>query len=67
MLIQILTTFIQLYALDLYNREEQSFKSRFKYIEKSYFQSLTVRIVGFTIAYGIGGIVNTEVKRALMV
>ena len=58
LLIQIFVTPIHLLGLDLYNHEGISTLKRLQNIQRLYFNTLTIRMLRFLPAYGIGGVVN---------
>jgi len=52
-------------ALDIYNRENQSFANRLSQVGKQYVPAASMRMIRFLPAYGIGGIINRETRRKL--
>jgi hypothetical protein len=46
----------------MYNNEGSSFKERMQFLRKVYVSSLLVRMLRFLPTYGIGGIVNFEIR-----
>lgn len=59
MLIQIIVTPFHLLGLDLYNREGVSMTGRLRYVKSLYTSTLSIRMIRFLPAYGIGGTVNS--------
>ena len=57
-IVQIVATPIHLLGLDLYNRTGVSMSDRLKYLKKFYASSVSLRMLRFLPAYGIGGVVN---------
>lgn len=62
---QFVTTIWHLLGLDIYNRPGLSLADRFKYIKGIYIKSLLMRMMRNLPAYGIGGIINIELRRFL--
>ena len=52
-------------ALDIYNRENQELGNRVRLIGRQYVPAASMRMIRFLPAYGIGGIINRETRRAL--
>lgn len=63
LLVQIFVTPLHLLGLDLYNREGLKLKDRAPLIMKLYPNALTMRMIRFLPAYGIGGVLNTEIRK----
>lgn len=64
---QLASTPIHLYALDLFNRADQPLKSRVEFVRRGYLRSTFARICRILPAFGIAGILNREVRSACMV
>jgi hypothetical protein len=65
LLIQLVVTPLHLVGLDIYNREGQNIGNRIKHISKLYTTAAGMRMIRFLPAYGIGGVINTELRSAL--
>lgn len=65
LLIQIVSTPLHLLGLDIYNRKGEGLASRARLIAKLYPAATGMRMIRFLPAYGIGGVINTELRRAL--
>lgn len=63
LLVQIFVTPLHLLGLDLYNREGLKLKERAPLIMKLYPNALMMRMIRFLPAYGIGGVLNAEVRK----
>jgi hypothetical protein len=63
--VQVLVTPIHLLGLDLYNREGIKIGERLKHMKTLYPSALALRMIRFLPAYGIGGVINNELRRAL--
>ena len=59
---QILSTPLHLFGLDLYNREDISNKDRIQFIQKEYFKTTLARMARIFPAYGIGGVINKNIR-----
>lgn len=65
--IQLLSTPLHLLGLDLYNRNQgASFADRFNKVRKDWIMSSFARMARIVPAFGVGGVVNTRVRGALM-
>jgi len=64
--IQLVATPIHLLGLDLYNRTGLSMEERLAYLKQIYTHSVILRMLRFLPAYGIGGIVNIELRKYLL-
>ncbi|CAD6504678.1 BgTH12-00184 [Blumeria graminis f. sp. triticale] len=66
--IQLLSTPMHLLGLNLYNRQEPSvtFAERWAIVRQSWAISTVARICRIVPAYGVGGVVNANVRRKLM-
>jgi hypothetical protein len=60
--VQLFSTPIHLYALDLYNRPGVSRYMRFNLIKKEYFKSTFARVGRIGPAFGFGGVGNTYLR-----
>ncbi|KAG1052206.1 hypothetical protein G6F43_005637 [Rhizopus delemar] len=60
--VQMISTPIHLFALDLFNRPQASTSMRFHLIRKEYFKSALARIGRIGPAFGIGGVGNSFVR-----
>ena len=65
-MVQFVATPIHLLGLDLYNRTGISFKERLRHLGKIYTNSVALRMLRFLPAYGIGGVVNIELRKYLL-
>lgn len=65
LLIQIFVTPLHLFGLDIYNREGKSFGDRARNVRGLYLSALSMRMIRFLPAYGIGGIINRELRKAM--
>lgn len=63
LLIQIFVTPLHLLGLDLYNREGLKLTERAPMIMKLYPNALAMRMIRFLPAYGIGGVLNAEIRK----
>jgi hypothetical protein len=64
--VQILSTPLHLLGLDLYNREGVSKGERARRVARDWFKSSLARMGRIIPAFGVGGVVNTKVRRDLM-
>jgi hypothetical protein len=66
--VQILSTPIHLLGLDLYNRNGKSvtWSDRLKIVRKNWTVSAIARMCRIVPAFGVGGVVNSKVRRGLM-
>jgi hypothetical protein len=62
MLAQLIGTPLHLIALDYYNHPSTSFGQRMAFLRAVFANSLFLRILRFLPTYGIGGIVNIELR-----
>jgi hypothetical protein len=62
---QILSTPLHLHGLDLYNRDNIGTKERISFIQKEYVKTTIARMMRIFPAYGIGGVVNTNLRKLL--
>lgn len=65
LLIQVLVTPLHLIGLDIYNREGKSLGDRLRHMRGLYVNALSMRMIRFLPAYGIGGIINREMRKAM--
>jgi hypothetical protein len=65
LLVQVIVTPLHLFGLDIYNREGKKFGDRVKYLKGLYSNTLGMRMVRFMPAYGIGGIINNELRKSM--
>lgn len=64
---QFVSTPLHLYGLDLYNRDgEATVKERLSKVRADYLRSVTARMCRIIPAFGIGGVVNINMRRKLM-
>jgi hypothetical protein len=54
---------VDLYALDLYNRNSASTSERISFIKREYVKTLLARMARIFPAYGIGGVVNKYIRK----
>jgi hypothetical protein len=60
---QILSTPFHLYGLDMYNRSQVSGLERWTFIQQEYIKTTLARMARIFPAYGIGGVVNKQVRK----
>ncbi|EPE03605.1 sequence orphan [Ophiostoma piceae UAMH 11346] len=65
-LTQFVSTPVHLLGLDLYNREAASWRDRVASIRKNWAVSSFARIGRIVPAYGVGGVVNSKIRKSLM-
>ncbi len=65
LLVQVFVTPLHLLGLDLYNREGLKLRERLSYLKTLYPNALAMRMIRFLPAYGIGGVINTEMRQSL--
>lgn len=64
--VQVVSTPLHLWGLDLYNRPGVSLGERMKQVGKNWAGSTAARMGRIVPAFGFGGVVNTKVRRRLM-
>lgn len=64
--IQLIGTPIHLLGLDLYNRKGLTMSERLAYLKGIYTHTAILRMLRFLPAYGIGGVVNIELRKYLL-
>jgi hypothetical protein len=65
--VQLFSTPLHLLGLDLYNRPTvDGFRERWHLVRKNWAVSAAARICRIVPAFGVGGVVNTKVRRSLM-
>lgn len=66
--VQLLSTPLHLFGLDLYNREggRTSFADRLSKVRKDWLMSSFARMARIVPAFGVGGVVNTGVRQRMM-
>lgn len=64
--VQIISTPLHLWGLDLYNRPGVSLGQRIRQVGKNWAGSTAARMGRIVPAFGFGGVVNTKVRRRLM-
>ncbi|KAH6659420.1 hypothetical protein BKA67DRAFT_511672 [Truncatella angustata] len=64
--IQLFSTPLHLLGLDLYNRPSQTWGDRWSAVKKNWAVSVAARVCRIVPAFGVGGVVNTRVRRNLM-
>jgi hypothetical protein len=62
LLVQVLVTPLHLLGLDLYNRDGLKLGKRIGYLKSLYPNALAMRMIRFLPAYGIGGVINSEMR-----
>jgi hypothetical protein len=65
LLVQIVVTPLHLLGLDLYNRQGLKLSQRAGYLKTLYPNALGMRMIRFLPAYGIGGVINNELRQTL--
>lgn len=63
---QFISTPMHLFALDLFNREREPLKSRIEFVKRGYLRSTFARVGRILPAFGVGGVLNREVRSASM-
>ncbi len=64
--IQVFSTPLHLWGLDLYNRPGVSMRERWTRVRRDWFGSGLARMGRIIPAFGIGGVVNARVRRGMM-
>ncbi|KAF2019322.1 hypothetical protein BU24DRAFT_431177 [Aaosphaeria arxii CBS 175.79] len=64
--VQLISTPLHLWGLDLYNRPGVSLPERFTRVSRDWLKSAFARMGRIVPAFGVGGVVNTKVRRNLM-
>lgn len=64
--VQVITTPLHLWGLDLYNRPGASLGDRARQVGKNWVGSTAARMGRIVPAFGFGGVVNAKVRRKLM-
>lgn len=64
-LVQLVVSPLHLMGLDIYNREGEHLRSRIQKIWTQYPTTAAMRMIRFLPAYGIGGVVNNELRKAI--
>lgn len=64
--VQIISTPLHLWGLDLYNRPGMSASERASIVVRNWAKSAVARMGRIIPAFGVGGVVNTKVRRNLM-
>ncbi|KAK4200414.1 hypothetical protein QBC40DRAFT_71639 [Triangularia verruculosa] len=64
--VQVLSTPVHLWGLDIYNRPEASRAERIRQVARNWGVSTVARICRIVPAFGVGGVVNLKVRRGLM-
>lgn len=62
LLVQVVATPLHLVGIDLYVNEKSNWKQRMAQLGKTYCSTLTLRMLRFLPAYGLGGIANMELR-----
>ena len=65
MSVQLFLTPIHVLSLDIFNRINQTFKSRVIYIQGIYLETVSIRMGRVLCAYGIAGVTNKHLKELL--
>jgi hypothetical protein len=65
-MIQLFSTPLHLLGLDLYNRPKQAWSARWLAVKKNWAVSVAARVCRIVPAFGVGGVVNTRVRKGLM-
>lgn len=61
---QIFSTPLHLYGLDLYNRDIANKSERIKFIGQEYIKTALARMARIFPAFGVGGVINKKVRKA---
>jgi len=64
--VQIFSTPLHLLGLDLYNREGVKWQERAQRVARDWVKGSLARMGRIIPAFGVGGVVNTKVRRELM-
>ena len=64
---QLVSTPLHLLGLDLYNEGDANMRERLKKIRMDYFKSSLARMARIIPAFGVGGVVNTGMRKRLMI
>ena len=64
--IQLLSTPLHLWGLDLYNRPSMTWRSRVEKVSQAWLGSSFARMARVVPAFGVGGVVNGRVRKNLM-
>lgn len=64
--VQLCSTPLHLLGLDLYNRPIQGLRERWDLVRRAWLPSAAARICRIVPAFGVGGVVNTKVRKSLM-
>ena len=62
LMVQFVGTPLHLLGLDWYNNEGSTITQRMQVLRKIFFSSLVIRMLRFLPTYGIGGVVNIEIR-----
>lgn len=65
-IVQLFSTPLHLLGLDLYNRPAEVWKERWLTVKKNWAVSVAARVCRIVPAFGVGGVVNTNVRKNLM-
>ncbi|KAK9774702.1 hypothetical protein SCAR479_08522 [Seiridium cardinale] len=65
-MVQLFSTPLHLLGLDLYNRPGQAWSERWLAVKKNWAVSTAARVCRIVPAFGLGGVVNTRVRKGLM-
>lgn len=65
-MVQLFSTPLHLLGLDLYNRPRESWRERWLVVKKNWAVSVAARVCRIVPAFGVGGVVNTSVRKNLM-
>jgi len=55
-----------LLGLNIYNKPDFTTKERLSHLRKIYIESVSLRVLRFLPAFGIGGVINIEVRKLLL-
>ncbi|KAF3020634.1 hypothetical protein E8E14_012043 [Neopestalotiopsis sp. 37M] len=65
-MVQMVSTPLHLLGLDMYNRPSQSWAERWLAVKKNWAVSTAARVCRIVPAFGVGGVVNTRVRKSFM-
>lgn len=64
-LVQVFSTPIHILGVDLYNHPGSSYRARLKVVQNSFLPAIVMRVARMCVAFGVGGIGNTSIRKKL--
>lgn len=64
-LVQVFSTPVHILGLDMYNHPGSSMSERVKVVQKSFAPAIGLRIARIGVAFGLGGLGNTAIRKHL--